>query len=272
MRSVSETYLNHINSSLVRRPKSKFIIDGVTYPGSQYLVSYPKTEHKTDKAVGSFPAKTCELEILNKNGTLDLHNKEVTVYRGLEIDGKTEWVSIGVFTASDDNIKTNINKRTITFKGTDKTQRLDKPYGGCAQWDISRRILDIVREICNRNGIELLSSTFPLYDYAFPDIPPGIDFNTITDRQMLAYIAELSGSIAMISHNGKFCIKGETATRVTIPKTKYKTLSVENSVGPINAISFGHADYDDALLYMQAGVTQDTKSEWAINDNLDNFP
>lgn len=267
MRTVSDNYINYISSSLVRRPRSRFVVDNVIYSGERYLVSYPKVEHKTDKAVGSFPAKTCELEILNIDGTLDLHGKEVTVYRGLEIDGETEWVRIGVFMASDDNIKTNINKRTITFKGTDKTQKLDKPYGGRAQWDKSRRVLHIVRDICERNSIELSTSLFPMNDYVFPDIPPGLDFDNVTERQVISYIAELSGSIAIFSHNGKLAIIGETDTGVTIPKTKYKSLSVENSVGPINAISFGHADYDDALLYMQAGVTDDTKSEWAINDN-----
>ncbi len=267
MRTVTENYINYISSSLVRRPRSRFVVDNVIYSGDRYLVSYPKVEHKTDKAVGSFPAKTCELEILNIDGTLDLHGKEVTVYRGLDIGGSTEWVRIGVFMASDDNIKTNINKRTITFKGTDKTQKLDKPYGGRAQWDASRRVLHIVKEICDRNSIELLTSLFPMSDYVFPDIPPGLDFDNITDRQMIAYIAELSGSIAMFSHNGKLAIIGETDTGATIPKTKYKSLSVEKSVGPINAISFGHRDYEDSLLYMQDGVTDDTKVEWSINDN-----
>ena len=267
MRTVSDNYINYISSSLVRRPRSRFVVDDVIYSGERYLVSYPKVGHKTDKAVGSFPAKTCELEILNTDGTIDLHGKEVTVYRGLDIGGATEWVRIGVFMASDDNIKTNINKRTITFKGTDKTQKLDKPYGGRAQWDASRRVLHIVKEICDRNGIELATSYFPLNDYVFSDVPAGIDFNTVTDRQMIAYIAELSGSIAMFSHNGKLTIKGATETGVIIPKTKYKSLSVEKSVGPINAISFGHKDYEDSLLYMQDGVTDDTKLEWSINDN-----
>lgn len=267
MRTVSENYLNYINSSLVRRPKSKFVVDGIHYKGDEYLVSYPKVEHKTDTAIGSFPAKTCELEILNRNGTFDLHGKEVTVYRGLDIGGITEWVRIGVFTASDDNIKTNINKQTITFKGTDKTQLLDKPYGGAAQWDVSKRVLHIVKDICDRNGVALATSLFPLNDYVFPDVPPGLDFDNITERQMIAYIAELSGSIAMFAHNGKLIFVRETDTGVTIPKTKYKTLSVENPIGPINAISFGHATYEDALLHTQEGVTDSTKVEWAINDN-----
>ena len=267
MRSVSENYINYINSSLVRQAKSKFVIDNVHYTGKDCLVSYPKVEHKTDKAIGSFPAKTCELEILNRNGTFDLHGKEVTVYRGLNIGGTTEWVRIGVFMASDDNIKTNINKKTITFKGTDKTQLLDKPYGGRAQWDVSRRVLHIVKEICDRNGIELATNLFPLNDYVFPDTPPGLDFDNITDRQMISYIAELGGSVAMFTHNGMLAIKKPSDTGVTFPKSKYKSLSVENAFGPINAISFGHKDYEDSLLFKQNGVTDDTKVEWAINDN-----
>lgn len=267
MRSVSENYLDYINSSLVRRPKSKFVIDNVHYEGNEFLVTYPKMEHKTDKAIGSFPAKTCELQILNRDGTFDLHGKEVTVYRGLDIGGTTEWVRIGVFMASDDNIKTNINKKTITFKGTDKTQLLDKPYGGAAQWEVSKRILHIVKDICTRNGIELASAEFPMNDYTFPDIPPGLDFDNITERQMIAYIAELGGSIAMFTHNGKLAFKKPSDTGVTFPKTKYKSLSVENAFGPVNAVSFGHSSYEDSLLYEQDGVTDDTRVEWAINDN-----
>ena len=267
MRSVSENYLNYINSSLIRLPKSKFVIDNVHYSGEKFLVSYPKVEHKTEKAIGSFPAKTCELEILNRDGTFNLHGKEVTVYRGLEIDGATEWVRIGIFMASDENIKTNINKRTITFQGTDKTQLLDKPYGGKAQWDVSKRILHIVKEICTRNGIELASAEFPMNKYIFPDIPSGLDFENITDRQMIAYIAELGGCIAMFTHNGKLAFKKESETGVTISKSKYKNLSVENAFGPINAISFGHSSYEDSLLFSQDGVTDETRVEWEIKDN-----
>lgn len=267
MRSVSDKYQNYINSSLVRRPRSKFVIDNIHYSGEKFLVSYPKVEHKTEKAIGSFPAKTCELEILNRDGTFNLHGKEVTVYRGLEIDGATEWVRIGVFMASDENIKTNINKKTITFKGTDKTQLFDKPYGGKEQWNTSKRVLHIVKEICSRNGVELASAEFPMNEYTFPDIPPGIDFDNITDRQMIACIAELGGCIAMFTYNGKLAFKSASNTGFTITKGKYKNFSVENAFGPINAVSFGYKDYENALLHMMEGVTDATKVEWAINDN-----
>lgn len=268
MRTVSEKYLEYINSSLVRRPKSMVIIDGITYSGEARLISYPKVEHKSEKAAGSFPAATCEFEIYNPDGTLSLNGKEVTVCRGLEINGKVEWIQIGIFTAKDEDIKTNINKRTISFKGTDFTSKFEFPYGGASQWQTpNKKIYQIVQEICNRIGVPLYSTDFPLADYSFIDTPTGLDFANITDRQMISYIAELCGCIAVITPQGKLCIKVETETNSQISKTKYKSLSVKNAFGPINTISFGYADYDDALVKMQDGVTEETKIEWAINDN-----
>lgn len=268
MRSVSDNYKNYIASSMVRKPKSKVVIDNTNYTGEEHLISFPKVEHHSEKATGSFPAATCEFEILNRDGTLSLYGKEVTVYRGLEINGTVEWVQIGIFSAKDEDIKVNINKRTISFKGTDKTQLFDKPYGGKAQWENGSKIVsDIVNEICTRLGVPLCNEAFPLSDYEFTDIPPGIDFDNITDRQIIAYIAELAGCIAVITSDGELKFKGETENTESIGNGKYKSLSVGSSLGPVNAVSFGHADYDDAVIKMQDGVTEETKIEWAINDN-----
>ncbi|MEE0981132.1 MAG: hypothetical protein U0K91_05560, partial [Acutalibacteraceae bacterium] len=264
-------YLEHIDSSLIRRPKSMIIVDGVTYNGERHLVTYPKISHKTERAIGSFPAKTCEFEIYNPNGTIDLHGKEIAVYRGLIFDeiGTGGWIKVGTFSATDENIKTNINKKTISFKGTDRTLLLDKPYGGRAQWDESMNIDDIVREICTRTGVPLGATLIPLSGYTFSEIPPGLDFDNTTDRQLIAYIAELGGCNARINNDGEliFCGPDSPRTGRTISKEKYKNLSVENSFGPINTISFGHRDYEDAYLYRQEGVTDETMVEWAINDN-----
>ncbi|MBQ8027171.1 MAG: hypothetical protein IJ261_03540 [Clostridia bacterium] len=75
MYKASEEFTAHTDSSIVRRPKSKIEVGGVTYTGETALVSYPKVTHSTDKLIGSFPTKTVEFEIFNRNGDIILNGE-----------------------------------------------------------------------------------------------------------------------------------------------------------------------------------------------------
>ena len=54
-------YLRYKEKNIsIRKPRSKIVVDDVTYTGLEHLVTYPKITHETDKMIGGFPAKTCE--------------------------------------------------------------------------------------------------------------------------------------------------------------------------------------------------------------------
>lgn len=277
-------YLTYIKDSIIRKPRSKIVVDGKTYTGLEHLVSFPKITHETEKMIGGFPAKTCEFEIYNLDGKLSLNGKEVQVYRGLDIsDTKTVWIPMGLFYADGEDVTNNSTKRTIQFKGTDRTRLFDSPFANVYSKGIipaDTVISTVAEKICAKHGLSINTATkSKIISYRFTEAV-GTPEDT-TDRQVIAWIAELSGCIPIISRDGQSLMftrptYKETVTEAgkTYPsgsyadKRKYKTLSAEPLYGPINAISFGHADYDDAYVYQDdTDVETNGLHEWKINDN-----
>ena len=155
MYAISDKYKTHINSSLSRTPKTKVVIEGVEYLDN-VLMSTPKISHNNDTFIGGFPSKTCTFEIKDENGTLNLNNKWIEVYRGLSIDGVIEWIPMGIFKAiKDEDITTNKSSKIISFKGYDKRQLLDVAYSSTLDWNSSHTGLEIVLEVCSKSGLEL---------------------------------------------------------------------------------------------------------------------
>ena len=277
-------YLSYIKDSTIRKPRSKIVVDGKTYTGLEHLVSFPKITHETEKMIGGFPAKTCEFEIYNLDGSLNLNGKEVQVYRGLDIsDTKTVWVPMGLFYADGEDVTNNSTKRTIQFKGTDRTRLFDTPFENVYSNGIipaETVVSTVVEKICLKHGLSVDTATKAnIISYRFTEAV-GTPEST-TDRQTISWIAELSGCIPIISRDGQSLVftrptYKETVTEAgkTYPsgayadKSKYKTLSAEPLYGPVNAVSFGHADYDDSYVYQDdADVQANGLHEWQINDN-----
>ncbi len=277
-------YLSYIKDSIIRQPRSKIVVDGKTYTGLEHLVSFPKITHETEKMIGGFPAKTCEFEIYNLDGTLNLNGKEVQVYRGLDIsDSKTVWVPMGLFYADGDNVTNNSTKRTIKFKGTDRTRLFDSPF--TKTWDsgiipANYTLKALANKICAVCGVTLDPSTEKNILPFQASEKIGVPENT-TNRQVISWIAELSGCIPIISRDGQYLVFTRPTVKqyqydagqvydsgYYVDKRKYKTLSAEPLYGAINAVSFGHADYDDAYVYQDdTDVATNGLHEWQINDN-----
>lgn len=259
MYAISNNYKSYINSSLSRTPKSKVVIDGVEYLDN-VLMSTPKISHTNDTFIGGFPSKTCQFDIKDESGTLVLNNKWVTVYRGLVIDGTTEWVPMGIFkNLNDEDITTNKTTKTITFKGYDKRLLLDTVYSTSLDWNNTHTALELVSEVCSNCGLELESEDFNFASYTFTQ-KPNFPSDT-TNTEVISRIAELGGEIAIITRQGKVHIKGPTETGVTISKGKRTTITKEQTFGPITMLVLGNEGYDDDVIYGTEGV------EWRIEDN-----
>lgn len=87
MYKVSEEYKNVLTKN-VRTPKSKIVVDGITYDGKLDLLTYPKVTQETTMMIGGFPAKTVEFELYNRDNNVVLLNRNVEVYRGYEVGKK----------------------------------------------------------------------------------------------------------------------------------------------------------------------------------------
>lgn len=259
--NVSDKYTAHIADSIVRRPKSKIVVGGVTYTGETALMSFPKISHSAERLIGVFPAKTCELELLNRDGNISLNGREITVYRGFEIDGETEWVPMGIFSATDDNITNELTKRTIKFKGTDRSSRFDTSFVNDIDYPCT--ILNFVQHICERHGVELETTSFAFANRILLSAPNSDA--SISDREIIARIAELSGCLAVISRVGGLRIFKPESTGKTVSKWYYKTVSQEPKFGEITAVTLGHSTYTDDIVYPE-GAT-DSAVNWRIDDN-----
>jgi hypothetical protein len=83
MYASSTAYLSHISTANSFAPVSKIVVNGIEYSGETHLKTHPKIQHNADRMTGEFPAKTVDFEIWDRDGNIDLHGKEVSVYRGL---------------------------------------------------------------------------------------------------------------------------------------------------------------------------------------------
>lgn len=261
MYAASISYKNYIASSRVRVPKSKIVVGNATYTGQQYLKTYPKISHSNSKMIGGFPAKSCEFEIYNLDGSIDLNGKEVSVYRGLEINGSVTWVPIGLFTAKDEDITNNKTARSISFKGTDRAVLFDCAYGGSLTYPTT--LGAFVKEICQRHGVALETATFPMSTFKLTEAP-NMDAS-VTDRELISRAAELGGCIAQISRTGGLRISKPVSTGIQIGKARYKAVSKEPKFGVINSLVFGHDGYDDDITY--PSIAPENLCQWRIDDN-----
>lgn len=247
MYAISNEYKTYINSSYSRSPKSKVVIEGVEYLDN-VLMSTPKISHNNDTFIGGFPSKTCLFEIKDEEGTLDLRNKWIEVYRGLSINGVTEWIPMGIFkNLTDEDITTDKSKKTISFKGYDKRQLLDIRYLSILDWNTSHTGLEIVQEACSNAGLELDSTSFNFASYVFtqkPNFP-----SDATNTEVISRMAEIGGEIALITRKGKVHIKAPTETGVTIPKGKRTTLKKETTFGKVTTLVLGNEGYDNDIVY-----------------------
>ena len=264
MYKVSQNYLNLINDTNIigRTMKNKVVIDGVEYL-SDIIKTNPKISHKATSFIGGFPAKSCEFEILNLDGLISLNNKEIEVYKGLVINGATEWVKMGIFKAKDEDITTNETSKSISFKGTDRTVLFDEAYTSSLDWSIAHTGLEIVQEACNQVGVELETTTFGFATYSFESKP---NFNeSSTYREVISRIAEIGGEIAYITRDGKLRITGQNKTNQAAGKGKRESITKEAQFGAINTVVLGKDGIDDDIVY-PAEIAGE-RIEWKILDN-----
>ncbi len=258
MYNVSDDYLAYIGSSLVRSVHSKVEVDGVELE----VKEYPKIEHVTQSMIGGFPVRTCSFVVYNRNGNISLNGKEIAVSRGLDINGVTHWVPMGLFTAKDEDIIYNSTAKTIEFKGSDRAVRFDSIHN---EGDVTypTTLGAYVKNVCSLCNVELESEDFTLYDLTISE-KPNFDTATTTDRELISRTAELGGCIAYITRDGKLRITQPNNTGIIIPRYRYASLSCEKTFGPVNSLVLARSPQQDNIIFN--GETEEG-NEWKITNN-----
>ena len=168
-----------------------------------------------DFAIGGTVASDVEFAILNKPEYADIEFMGATVivhiglllvedmeltyedlmqytYEQLEND-VWEYVPLGVFNIDDVNKQRN----TIQIKAIDNMINLDKPYS-LSQLGYPATLFQIYVDLCNVCDVMSGTVDFPNKNYVVQERPMG-DY---TCRDILGYIAELSGTFARMNRHG----------------------------------------------------------------------
>lgn len=263
MIQISNELKNKLNTSTSIKIKNKIVV-GTTEYDSSIIKTYPKLSHKNSSVFGGFPSKTCSFEIYNHNNNIDFENKEIKLYKGIEVSGSIEWILQGIFIPRAKDIETNITSKTISFSNVqNKTQLFDVSYKSDLSWDnnVTHTGLEIIQEICTKLSIDLSSNTFNLSSYSFKQ--PNFAEN-ITCREVISRFAEIAGSIAFINREGKLEIKAPTNTSSTIERSRYIKLTKENEVS-FNTLVLGKDGINDDIVYPETIATD--RVEYKILDN-----
>lgn len=158
------------------------------------------------------------------------------------------WEDIPLGRFNIDDVKRLRN--TIQIKAIDDMINLDKPYS-LSQLSYPATLYQIYVNICNVADVQVGTTTFPNMHYVVNERPVG----DLTLRDVLGYVAELSGTFAKFNRTGALELKWYTPTNIEI--------------GPQNRFNFKPSDDEVKIKGIMATVGDTTflagTDEYAID-------
>lgn len=252
------------------------LIDGTTVYNSETIQSIKIKELTNDGTalkVGSCCCSSAEIVLINKDSLLNLaafDGHTLLIRLGILISDSTESVPCGVFTVAASSVKDGGKYKLTAYdrmKLFDAEFSLEKSETG---WFVSAgsgsatlaedyTVADLLDVMCQLLGVETESLTFPNADYQ-----PGESFSgTTTCRNVLSYIAQVAGSFARMTREGKLELCWYSSTGVTIEASSVftKITQAEYTVPAIDRLLVTAKDYDLGLSY------GDGENTYEIKDN-----
>lgn len=129
--------------------------------------------------------------------TIDFIDAKISIRIGLQLSESVEILNKGIFYV--DEAKTTGNNVFIT--AYDSMYKFDEDYEPGISYPAS--LLTILQDICTRRGVYLATSSFTNWDYVVESKAE----DTVTDREMIAYISQISGCFARINTNDALELK-----------------------------------------------------------------
>ncbi len=130
----------------------------------------------------------------------DFSDAVITVWVGMPLAERVEWLKKGVFNASDPTTTPGV----ITLKALDNMSKFDAAYDGGIGFPAT--LQSIVQYCCTQCGVLLVNGEFPNYRYQVSKNPFG-DTTNITYRAIIAYCALLAGCYARCNIDGRLEFK-----------------------------------------------------------------
>lgn len=135
---------------------------------------------------------------------------------GLKVGDSFEWVAMGEYFVNDINIDRNRNTTELDLM--DGMFKLNQPYASDLTYP--SQIKDVIREICEKTGIELETDNLGLRAIQH-HIQSRPEKKEITFREVLSQAIQLLGFSAFFNRKGKLEIRGLTESNITITADNY---------------------------------------------------
>lgn len=130
----------------------------------------------------------------------DFSNAVVTVFVGLQLTNRIEWLKKGVFNADDPRFNTSI----ITLECLDNMKKFDKQYDG--KLGFPATLQTIINYCCSKCGVILNTNQFDNYAYKVYESPFGAN-EPVTYREIISYCAQIAGCYARCNTDGYLELK-----------------------------------------------------------------
>lgn len=183
-----------------RQGKIHIVDDNVDITGENYngkLVDFSIEDncYVNDKFIGTTVAKKITVNILNPNNELNLEDKEIQAFAGVN----NEYVPFGNFIiGKSDNVEV---KEKTNFIGYDYMIKFNKKYTNRVTYPISAG--NLFQDLCNQVGLQVGNVNFANSNYMILGNP----FTNNEDcRTVLSNIAQLAGGFAKIGRDNKVYI------------------------------------------------------------------
>ncbi|MFD1402867.1 tail fiber domain-containing protein [Robinsoniella peoriensis] len=136
----------------------------------------------------------------------------VTVFVGLQLESRIEWLKKGVFNADDPTSTQSV----ITLECLDNMSKFDKKYDG--KLIFPANLQTIVNYCCSKCGVILNTNQFDNYTYRVNKSPFEVN-EPVTYREILSYCAQIAGCYARCNVDGRLELKWYDTTAFDITDT-----------------------------------------------------
>lgn len=142
----------------------------------------------------------------------DFTDAVVTVFLGLQLTDRIEWLKKGIFNADDPTSTQSI----ITLECLDNMEKFDKQYDG--KLIFPANLQTIVNYCCSKCGVILNTNQFDNYTYRVNKSPFEVN-EPVTYREILSYCAQIAGCYARCNVDGRLELKWYDTTAFDITDT-----------------------------------------------------
>lgn len=156
--------------------------------------------------IGNTCSATISFSITNP--TINLNNKEIEVYQGLNVNGIVEYIKLGIFKV----LKPKKDRNITRYQCVDRmTYLMNMPYSSNLAFPTTD--VKILEEICTQVDITLVQNG--LISHSISKSPSGY-----TRREIIAYMSQLQGKNAKINSDGNLEIIWYTDANYVIDDNK----------------------------------------------------